>query len=186
MKTYSIFGAGASGLYTAWRLLNGTSKTKNNNKMLEKGDILELYDWGKYNFSKKNPGTREPGARVCTWHYQDNKDNSYLELGGMRYSYWNGDNSGKAQGHRLVTTAIRELGLDKYSVPFNESADPLMSLRTKNMYISDVNSNQPAPYHAAHYGEDSPPDDGFTTIQSVAITEESGPTTRREWCNFFN
>lgn len=186
MKTYSIFGAGASGLYTAWRLLNGTSKHKNNQKMLVKGDVLELYDWGKYNFSKKNPGTRAPGARVCTWHYEDNENNSYLELGGMRYSYWNGDNSGKAQGHRLVTTTINQLGLDKYSVPFNESADPLMSLRTRNMYISDVNSNQPAPYAAANYGEDSPPDDGFTTIQSVAITKNSGPQTRREWCEFFN
>lgn len=184
MKTYSIFGAGASGLYTAWRLLDGKSKEKNNQKMLEKGDILELYDWGKYDFSKKNPGTREPGARVCTWHYQDDKNNAYLELGGMRYSHWKGDPKGA--GHRVVTKTIAELGLDKYSVPFNESADPLMSLRSRNMYISDVNSNQPAPYLAKNYSQDSPPDDEFTTIQSVAITKESGPQNRREWCHFFN
>jgi protoporphyrinogen oxidase len=25
-KTYSIFGAGAAGLYTAWRLLNGKTR----------------------------------------------------------------------------------------------------------------------------------------------------------------
>ncbi|WP_409415972.1 FAD-dependent oxidoreductase [Flavobacterium sp. PS2] len=182
-KTYSIFGAGAAGLYTAWRLLDGTSKNKKNEKLLVKGDILELYDWGKYDFSKKNPGTREPGARVCTWHYKDNKDNSYLELGGMRYLYWDG--TPKGPGHRLVTKAIEKLDLKKDSIPFNESADPLMSLRSKNMYISDVTSNQPAPYAANNYGEDAPPDDGFTAIQSVAITQDSGPVTRREWCKFY-
>ncbi|KLT68479.1 hypothetical protein [Flavobacterium sp. ABG] len=183
-KTYSIFGAGAAGLYTAWRLLDGTSKLKKNEKMLEKGDVLELYDWGEYDFSKKDPGTRAPGARVCTWHYKDNKDNSYLELGGMRYSYWNGTPMGA--GHRVVTKTIEKLDLKKDSIPFNESADPLMSLRAKNMYVSDVSSNQPAPYAANNYGEDAPPDDGFTTIQSVAITQDSGPTTRREWCKFYD
>ncbi|KOP39874.1 hypothetical protein DBB36_04830 [Flavobacterium sp. WLB] len=182
-KTYSIFGAGAAGLYTAWRLLDGKSKLAKNEKMLVKGDVLELYDWGKYDFSKKNPGTREPGARVCTWHYKDDKDNSYLELGGMRYLYWDGTPEGP--GHRLVTKTIEELDLKKDSVPFNESADPLMSLRSKNMYISDINSNQPAPYFANNYAQDAPPDDGFTTIQSVAITQTSGPTTRREWCKFY-
>ncbi|RKR09052.1 hypothetical protein C8C83_0654 [Flavobacterium sp. 90] len=183
-KTYSIFGAGAAGLYTAWRLLDGKSKLEKNEKMLVKGDVLELYDWGKYDFSKKDPGTRAPGARVCTWHYKDNKDNSYLELGGMRYSYWNGTPMGA--GHRVVTKTIEKLDLKKDSVEFNESADPLMSLRSKNMYVSDVNSNQPAPYFANNYAQDAPPDDGFTTIQSVAITATSGPTTRREWCKFYD
>ena len=121
-KTYSIFGAGAAGLYTAWRLLDGKSKRDKNEKMLVKGDVLELYDWGKYDFSKKNPGTREAGARVCTWHYKDNKDNSYLELGGMRYSYWDGTPQGA--GHRVVTKTIEKLDLKKDSVEFNESADP--------------------------------------------------------------
>jgi hypothetical protein len=184
MKTYSIFGAGAAGLYTAWRLLSGTSKHQKNEKMLAKGDVLELYDWGEYDFSKKHSGTRAAGARVCTWHYQDKKNNAYLELGGMRYSFWNG--SPKGTGHRLVTKTIAELGLDKYAVPFNESADPLMSLRAKNMYISEVDANHPAPYAVNGYEADSPPDDEFTTIQSVAITQEHGPTTRRDWCKFFD
>ncbi|WP_278009817.1 hypothetical protein [Flavobacterium gyeonganense] len=101
----------------------------------------------------------------------------------MRYLYWDGTPEGP--GHRLVTKTIEELDLKKDSVPFNESADPLMSLRSKNMYISDINSNQPAPYFANNYAQDAPPDDGFTTIQSVAITQTSGPTTRREWCKFY-
>jgi hypothetical protein len=66
-KTYSIFGAGAAGLYTAWRLLNGNTKSQEGKgRQLAKGDTLELFDWGKYDFSKKNPGTRAAGARVCT------------------------------------------------------------------------------------------------------------------------
>lgn len=182
-KVYSIFGAGAAGLYTAWRLLEGDSTAKKNKKALVKGDVLELYDWGKYDFSKKDSGTREPGARVCTWHYKDDKENSYLELGGMRYSFWDGSPTGT--GHRVVTKTIEKLKIDKFSVPFNESADPLMSLRTKNMYISEVNSNQPAPYAAANYGADSPPDDEFTTIQTVAIPKDAPPKSRRDWCTFY-
>ena len=47
-KKYSIFGAGASGLYTAWRLLDGKpAKKGDQGKLLSKGDVLELYDWGK-------------------------------------------------------------------------------------------------------------------------------------------
>ena len=108
-KTYSIFGAGGAGLYTGWRLLNGKPKNaKGKAKQLTAGDTLELYDWGKYDFSKKHPGTREPGARVCTWHYQDNKEKSYLELGGMRYAEYDE----KTGGHLLVTTVIKLLGLD--------------------------------------------------------------------------
>src|SRR5258706_2802347 len=125
-KTYSIFGAGAAGLFTAWRLLDGIPSSKNDQaKQLSKGDTLELYDWGKYDFSKEEPGTRAAGARVCTWHYKNDKKNSYLELGGMRYSEWDtkpskqfpDPNDGKAPGHRLVTTVIEQLGLKKYSVP---------------------------------------------------------------------
>jgi hypothetical protein len=59
-----------------------------------------------------------------------------------------------------------------------------MSLRTRNMHISQVNSNNPAPYAVDHYGADSPPDNEFGTIESVAITKSRGPKTRREWCKF--
>ena len=89
-KVYSIFGAGAAGLYTAWRLLSGETESGSGQSHLGEGDTLELYDWGQYDFSKNNPGTRAAGARVCTWHYKDDKTKSYLELGGMRYSDWNG------------------------------------------------------------------------------------------------
>src|SRR4051812_11660206 len=103
-KTYSIFGAGGAGLYTAWRLLQG--KSKDETKLPCGGDVLELYDWGKYDFSKAHAGSRAPGARVCTWHHQNDPAKSYVELGGMRYAKWdqtptktNNPNDGHAGGH---------------------------------------------------------------------------------------
>jgi hypothetical protein len=185
-KTYSIFGAGAAGLYTAWRLLDGkTKEAKDKSKQLAKGDTLELYDWGKYDFSKDDSGTRAPAGRVCTWHFQDNKTQSFLELGGMRYSEWNGDNDGTAGGHRLVTTVIKQLGLDKYSVPFNVSSNALFCLRAKNLYLQGITSNNPAPYNANQYAADDSPDTGFNVIELLAGTEANLPQTRAEWCEFY-
>lgn len=184
-KVYSIFGAGASGLYTAWRLLSGQSVDESNPRMLTKGDVLELYDWGRYDFSKKHRGTRAPGARICTWHYQDDPSQSYLELGGMRYAYWTGGNDGRTPGHRLVTTVISMLGLEKYSVPFNESDFPLYYLRSKNFYLDQVNSSQPAPYNADHFGAAAAPDTGFSIVEALAVTASTGPQTRIEWNEFY-
>lgn len=187
-KTYSIFGAGAAGLYTAWRLLNGQTKDpKNAGKLLQKGDILELYDWGKYAFNDRNPGSREPGARICTWFYDNNKQNSYVELGGMRYSYWNKAaekaNDGFAAGHRVVTEVIEQLGLNQYSVPFNVTNNQLFYLRSRNFYLNDINSNNPAPYNVNNFGAGTSPDQGFNTVENLAIT---GEMSRLEWCKFYN
>jgi hypothetical protein len=185
-KTYSIFGAGAAGLYTAWRLLDGKPAGEGGkSKQLAQGDTLELYDWGKYDFSGDFPGSRAPGARACTWHYKDDKNSSYLELGGMRYSDWTGDNDGKAGGHRVVTTVIDQLGLKQYSVPFNTSPNPLFYLRTKNMYLAGITSANPAPYHVDHYGADDSPDTGFTTVELLAGTAARLPQTRVAWCEFY-
>jgi len=185
-KTYSIFGAGAAGLYTAWRLLNGEPNIEQeDSKLLLKGDTLELYDWGQYNFSENNPGSRAPGARVCTWHYQNDKLKSYLELGGMRYSAWNGKNPPQNQGHRLVSTVIKDLHLEKYSVPFNVSSNTLFYLRTKNMYLNDITSSNPAPYNVNNYGATDSPDTGFAVIENLAVDQNLPPKTRREWCEFY-
>jgi hypothetical protein len=189
-KTYSIFGAGASGLYTAWRLLNGEPvDARDRDKLLQSGDTLELYDWGKYDFSRDYSGTRAPGARVCTWHYQGKAQNAYLELGGMRYSQWNTHaphhNDGKAPGHRLVTTVIAQLGLDKYAIPFNESSNPLYYLRTQNTYQQAITSRNPAPYNVDNYGASAPPSQGFTTVEALSVTDTTGPQTRKQWDDFY-
>ena len=182
-KTYSIFGAGASGLYTAWRLLNGEVKNeKDKVKQLTAGDVLELYDWGKYDFLGETKDTRPAGARVCTWHYKNDSSKSYLELGGMRYSEWDGTAEG--QGHRLVTTVIKDLNLDQYSVPFNESTDPLFYLRTKHLYLNQISSTNPAPYNVKNQGEYSAPDNGFAIVGNLAVTPQY-PVTRNDWYDFY-
>jgi hypothetical protein len=180
-KTYSIFGAGAAGLYTAWRLLSGKPKNANKTaKLLSNGDTLELYDWGKYDFSKKNSGTREPGARVCTWHYQDNKKKSYLELGGMRYAEYNKSTN---SGHLLVTTVIQRLELDKYSRDFDSTVNQLLYLRGRNIFLEDISKTNPAPYNIPGGGAAQSPYDGFNVVAELAVTKKY-PSTRKEWCEF--
>jgi hypothetical protein len=96
----------------------------------------------------------------------------------MRYSYWDGSLEG--QGHRLVTKTISDLGLEKYSVPFNEAADPLLSLRAKNQYTSEINAANPAAYNANNYGAATRPDDASTKIEAVGIdvSGDVDPPTR--------
>jgi hypothetical protein len=182
-KTYSIFGAGAAGLYTAWRLLSGQTKSeKGKAKQLVAGDVLELYDWGKYDFLGQEKGTRPAGARVCTWHYQNKSTNSYLELGGMRYSDWDGTPNG--QGHRLVTTVIKDLNLDQFSVQFNESDLPLYFLRSKHVYLNQITATNPAPYKVVNDGQYYSPNNGFSIVGDLAVTP-AYPVTRNDWYNFY-
>ncbi|MGK4566256.1 hypothetical protein [Flavobacterium sp. 3HN19-14] len=181
MKTYSIFGAGGAGLYTAWRLLSGTTNKENQEKALGKGDILELYDWGNYDFLNDGKGTRPAGARVCTWHYKNDKSNSYLEVGGMRYSEWDGTPEG--QGHRLVTTVIDNLGLKAFSVPFDESSNPLYCLRNKNIYYNDITATNLPPYNLSN-PQEIKPDDGFSIVGNLAVTANY-PVTRNDWYDFY-
>lgn len=190
MKTYSIFGAGAAGLYTAWRLLNGQSvDDKDHERQLVTGDILELYDWGQYNFSDATPGTRAAGARICTWYYDDDKLNSYVELGGMRYLDWDRSdpkhNDGQASGHRVVSTVISMLGLDNRAIPFNESDNPLYYLRNKNFYLNSITSATPAPYSVDHYGASGSPYLGFAALEGLSFTQETSPKTRKAWNAFY-
>lgn len=196
-KTYSIFGAGAAGLYTAWRLLEGKSYNPEfKTKQLHEGDVLELYDWGKYDFSKSNPGSRAAGARICTWHYKNDKTQSYVELGGMRYSFWNqaptnefpDPNGGHAPGHRVVTKTIEKLGLNKFAIPFNVTNNQLFYLRSKNFYLNDISSNRPAPYNVNNYGAGATPDQAFEILENLGIPDEvkkSGGFSRLEWCKFY-
>ena len=183
-KTYSIFGAGGAGLYTAWRLLSGKTNEQYKDKQLQEGDVLELYDWGKYDFLEDKSETRPAGGRVCTWHYNDDKSKSYLELGGMRYLEWNGEDDPKSPGHRLVTKVIADLNLNQYSIPFDESSNALYCLRNRNIYLNDISPADPAPYNITNQGETAPPDNGFAIVGSLAVTPTS-PGTRSEWYDFY-
>jgi hypothetical protein len=181
-KTYSIFGAGGAGLYTAWRLLSGTTKEKDKDKKLVAGDVLELFDWGKYDFEGDGRETRPAGARVCTWHYENDKTKSYLELGGMRYSEWDGTPNG--QGHRLVTKVIEDLDLKQYSIPFDESSNALYCLRNKNLYLDEISATNPPPYNITNQEESAAPDNGFSIVGNLAVTP-TYPSTRNDWYDFY-
>ena len=85
-----------------------------------------------------------------------------------------------AGGHRVVTTVIKQLGLDKYSVPFDKMTNPLFYLRTKNMYLNSITSDNPAPYHVDHYGADNSPDTGFNVVQAGQDASKL-PQTRAAW-----
>jgi hypothetical protein len=179
-KKYSIFGAGAAGLYTAWRLLSGeTDSVEGKEKQLQPNDVLELYDWGKYDFDAHHTGTRAAGARICTWHYNNEKEQSYLELGGMRYAQWDEVNK---SGHLLVSTVIEALHLSRYAIPFNESSNPLFYLRRKHLYLNDISPTNPAPYNIPNGGAAQTPFAGMNTVSKLGV---SGKMTRKEWCEFY-
>ncbi|MEM6271598.1 MAG: hypothetical protein AAF998_19330 [Bacteroidota bacterium] len=174
MAKYSIFGAGPGGLYTAWRLVSSGKLTSE--------DTLNLYDWGKYAFTSDDRGTREPAGRICTYHYRGNPENSYIEVGGMRYIEWDGQPDG--DGHRLVTWTIDQLGLTGESEPFNTTSDPLFYLRQKNFYSSQISSFAPAPYNANRFNATNPPDDAIAEVSTDA-TGNQQIKTRAQQCNFY-
>ena len=101
MADYTIFGGGPAGLYTAWRLLK--SGTLNAN------DKVTIYEWGDYDYENNGGGTRAPAGRVCSYHYQKNPEQSYIEVGGMRFTKW--DNQ-KVEGHQLVNLTIDAIKLN--------------------------------------------------------------------------
>ncbi|MDH3551015.1 MAG: hypothetical protein OER22_00200, partial [Gammaproteobacteria bacterium] len=88
MANYKVFGAGPGGLYTAWRLITGTRT--DGNPLVNEGDSIELVEWGHFSFAAGDGGTRLPAGRICSHHYQGRADNSYVEIGGMRYLEWDG------------------------------------------------------------------------------------------------
>lgn len=112
MANYVVIGAGASGLYTAYRLLTGST--------LRPGDTVKLYE----------AGTR-PGGRILSYTFPKSisADGLYAEFGGMRFAvdqaYWSKPTGPKPpikEGHVLVQNMILELGLQDLVVPFLESA----------------------------------------------------------------
>jgi hypothetical protein len=175
MATYSIFGCGPAGLYTAWRLVTSGK--------LSGDDTICLYDWGKYRFSKEDSGTRAPSGRICTYHYKNKPGNTYVEMGGMRYIEWDGTVNGT--GHRLVTTVIEKLGLKEASELFNTTNDPLFYLRQRNFYQSQISSFSPAPYNADHCFAAYPPDNVLNYVAAQALGTQQ-PETRSEQCRFYS
>jgi hypothetical protein len=171
MTIYTIFGAGPGGLYTAWRLAWGGT--------LKAGDVIDLYEWGDYDFGEATGGTRLPAGRICTHHYKGDRNQSYVELGGMRYVEWDQD---KAQGHQLVTKTIDKLVLTNFKAPFNTVDNPLFYLRRNNFYQQQLGCGVTAPYNTP--ASDQPADAIYSQV-SKAITGLQSLGSRAAQCEFY-
>ena len=129
MADHVIVGAGASGLYTAYRLLKHGG--------LVSGDTVQVYEW-----------SQRPGGRIHTFTFPDDVggDGLYCEFGGMRFATDPGFPSATTEGHRLVQNLILELGLDPLVVPFGKSSDRLYYLRGQHVYETDLTDVDALPY----------------------------------------
>ncbi len=124
MPNYVIIGAGASGLYTAYRLL--TTDT------LQEGDSLTIYEW-----------STRVGGRIYTFEFPEWLDQKlYVELGGMRFavdSNWpHLSKNDVNQGHVLVQSMILDLGLQGLVTTFGQSSNRMYYLRGRTYYENDL------------------------------------------------
>ncbi|HEY0313222.1 MAG TPA: FAD-dependent oxidoreductase [Allosphingosinicella sp.] len=137
MTRYVIVGAGAAGLYTAYRLLSSGT--------LASDDSVQLYEW-----------SERPGGRIYTYTFPDGlyppntKPNGlYSEFGGMRFAVDKNFPDSIVQGHVLVQTTIDALGLAHKVVDFDESPYRLYYLRGRHVYentLTTMQSLQALPY----------------------------------------
>lgn len=130
MANYVIVGAGASGLYTAYRLLTGGT--------LQVGDTVQLYEW-----------SERPGGRIYTYTFPDDVGGGglYAEFGGMRFATDSNFPNSIVEGHVLVQNMIVEMGLQNLVVPFVESPDRMYYLRGQTTYESLITSPGAVPYN---------------------------------------
>jgi hypothetical protein len=137
MTQYVIVGAGASGLYTAYRLLKSGK--------LNPGDTVRLFEWGS-----------RPGGRIYTYTFPQSvypkgmtANGLYCEFGGMRFATdLNFPDPVKiVEGHVLVQQMIIATGLQNAVVPFQESSDRLYYLRGRNFYESGLLAPAQLPYN---------------------------------------
>src|SRR5690349_22176650 len=56
--------------------------------------------------------------------------------------------------------------------PYTTLFRSLFYLRTRNMYLNDITSSNPAPYNVDHFGAATSPDNGFTVLQDLAVRSE--------------
>ncbi|MEQ6899519.1 FAD-dependent oxidoreductase [Nocardioides sp. YIM 152588] len=174
-KQYVIFGAGPGGLYTAWRLLQSGH--------LSAGDTLRLHEWGTYDFDGTG-ATRPPAGRICSHHYAGEAGASYIEIGGMRYIEW--DPQRGPAGHRLVTTAIREVDLEQDVIDFLTTDDPLFYLRGEHFRSSQLGTGKghvEAPYDTPGNNV-RPADDLYNQVSSL-IEGDAPLSNRRAQCDFY-
>ena len=135
MTKYVIVGAGAAGLYTAYRLLKSGT--------LRSGDTVKVYEWAE-----------RPGGRILTYTFPETAGGNglYCEFGGMRFATDPNfpDPAKIAEGHVLVQHMIIDLGLQGKVVPFQQSSSRLYYLRGGNVYEDEITSLTGLPYNFNH------------------------------------
>ena len=172
--TYTIFGAGPAGLFTAWRLITGGKAVA--------GDSIQLIEWGDYAFDGPGSGSRLPAGRIVTHFCYDDPAQSYIEAGGMRFIQWGQNKDGQWEGHQLVSVTIDALGLNPDVVPFNTTSDPLLYLRGEHIYQKNL-ATQNAPYNTP--GNNAAPAATLFANISDLITGKPAPATRTAQCQFY-
>ena len=171
MADYVIVGAGASGLFTAWRLLTSGK--------LKKGDSVKLYEWS----------NDHVGGRIHTYDFPAG-NGQYIEAGGMRFAT-DVDKAGKiVGGHVLLQHLIEDLKLEKLVVPFIESADRLYYLRGENIWETDIpKSGSTLPYNFdmafRNLGYNKQTADDILADVANVFAPGSSSWTRAQWCDYF-
>ena len=181
MTTYVIVGAGASGLYTALRLLRSD--------VLRKGDTVKVFEWSK-----------RPGGRIYTYTFPEEVGSRglYAEFGGMRFATDPGfPNPEKIkEGHVLVQNMILSLKLQDRVVPFQQSSNRLYYLRGVNVYENSITSLRGLPYNFSmqfqefietnHVPKPYTADNILGAIASVfAPSLGSSNADRAKWCEYY-
>jgi Flavin containing amine oxidoreductase len=181
MANYVIVGAGAAGLYTAYRLLSSNK--------LNPGDTVRLFEW-----------SNRPGGRIYTYTFPSpvGSNGLYCEFGGMRFATDNNNfpnNPSKiTEGHVLVQQMILELDLQDSVVPFEQSANRLYYLRGRNVYEKSLNSVSGLPYafnaefqkFLANAPKPYTADSILGQIATVfAPNLGSANADRAKWCNYY-
>lgn len=177
MSNYAIFGGGPAGLYSAWRLL--TSGT------LSSSDTIDIYEWGNYDYQANGDGDRTPAGRICSYHYQKNPDQSYIEVGGMRFIEWD---SASKTGHQMVSITINKVGLQDKVIEFNTTDNPLFYLRGEHFYSQQLGTTVNGKEILAPYGtpgNNAKPADVLISNISALMTEGNSVETRTEQCQYY-
>ncbi|PCJ12046.1 MAG: hypothetical protein COB04_18250, partial [Gammaproteobacteria bacterium] len=176
MANYTIFGGGPGGLYTAWRLITGGTLNENDN--------VEILEWGDYDYAGDGDGDRAPAGRICSYHYDKNPDQSYIEVGGMRFIEWD---SKTLTGHQLVSLTIDQVGLTSDVVEFNTTDNPLFYLRGQHFYSNELGKEingqvVKAPY-ATPGNNEKPADDLIGNISDLLTDGQA--KNRVTQCEFY-
>src|SRR6185503_13526088 len=178
MTAYVIVGAGAAGLYTAYRLLSGGT--------LNPGDTVNVYEW-----------SSRPGGRIYTYTFPQSVDpsgNLYCEFGGMRFATDANFPNSIVEGHVLVQQTIVALGLQNKVVPFQQSINRLYYLRGQHVYEQSLTSLSGLPYNfnaefnafLANVPSPYTADNILGQIATICAPNlGSSNADRTKWCNYY-